>query len=336
MPTSLSTKKRRLSNIFSKTSTVPCACVAVTTAIEVRSAGNAGQGPSSIFGIWPPRSSWISSRCPGGTRTRRLPHLDVDAEPRERGQDREQVPGLDVLDRDVAARRGREADEAADLDVLGSDAPVAAVQLGDAVDAEDVRLDPLDLGAERDEEAAEVLDMRLAGGVADHRLALGEHGRHDDVLGRHHARLVEEDRLAAQPRRAHLEAAVDLDLDAELGEAVDVRVEPAPPDHVAAGRRHGRAAEAREQRAGEQERGADAAAQLLVELGLVHAGRVDPDLVLARATRRRRRRRSAARPSSGRRGSAARSSAARARSRAPWRRGSAARRSCSRPRGRCR
>ena len=218
----------------------------------------------------------------------------------------------------------------------GRDAPVAAVQLGDALDAEHVRLDPLDLGAERDEEAAEILDVRLAGGVPDHRLALGEHGGHDDVLGRHHARLVEEDRLAAQPRRAHLEAAVDLDLDAELGEPVDVRVEPAPPDHVAAGRRHGRAAEAREQRAGEQERGADAAAQLLVELGLVHADGVDPDLVLAeplgvgadvdqQLDHRLRRR-----------GSAARSSAAPARSRAPWRRGSAGRRSCSRPRGRCR
>ena len=45
--------------------------------------------------------------------------------------------------------------------------------------------------------------------------------------------------------------------------------------------RHDHAAEAREQRAGEQERRADAAAELLVELGLVDAGRVDPDLVLA-------------------------------------------------------
>ena len=55
--TSLSTKNRRLSNIFSKISTVPRACVATVTAIDVRSAGNAGHGPSSIFGIWPPRSS---------------------------------------------------------------------------------------------------------------------------------------------------------------------------------------------------------------------------------------------------------------------------------------
>ena len=40
------------------------------------------------------------------------------------------------------------------------------------VDPEDVRADPLDLGADRDEEAAEILDVRLAGGVADDRLAL--------------------------------------------------------------------------------------------------------------------------------------------------------------------
>ena len=51
METSLSTKKSRLSNIFSKMRTVPCDCVAQVSAIEVRSAGNAGQTPLSIFGI---------------------------------------------------------------------------------------------------------------------------------------------------------------------------------------------------------------------------------------------------------------------------------------------
>jgi hypothetical protein len=49
--TSLSTKNSRLSNIFSKMRMVPRACVATVTAIEVRSAGNAGQMPLSIFGI---------------------------------------------------------------------------------------------------------------------------------------------------------------------------------------------------------------------------------------------------------------------------------------------
>ena len=65
--TSLSTKNRRLSNIFSKIRIVPRAWVATMTAIEVMSAGNAGHGPSSIFGIAPPRSSRIASSWPGGT-----------------------------------------------------------------------------------------------------------------------------------------------------------------------------------------------------------------------------------------------------------------------------
>ena len=44
---------------------------------------------------------------------------------------------------------------------------------------------------EGDEEAAEILDVRLAGGVPEHGLALGEHGCHDRVLGPHHGGLVE-------------------------------------------------------------------------------------------------------------------------------------------------
>jgi hypothetical protein len=71
--TSLSTKNRRFSNIFSKTRIVPHACVATATAIDVRSAGNAGQGPSSIFGTWSPRSFWITSSWSGGTRSQPSP-----------------------------------------------------------------------------------------------------------------------------------------------------------------------------------------------------------------------------------------------------------------------
>jgi hypothetical protein len=48
--TSLSVKNMRDSNIFSWISTVPWHWVAVTSAIDVRSAGNAGQGPSSTLG----------------------------------------------------------------------------------------------------------------------------------------------------------------------------------------------------------------------------------------------------------------------------------------------
>src|SRR2546426_915185 len=66
IPMSLSTKKSRDSNSFSKMSNSPSHCVATTIAIDIRSAGNWGQGPSSSSGTWPPRSarmrrSWLSS-----------------------------------------------------------------------------------------------------------------------------------------------------------------------------------------------------------------------------------------------------------------------------------
>src|SRR5438874_3921057 len=66
MPISLSTKNSRDSNSFSNTSSRPSHCEATTIAIDIRSAGNAGQGPSSSFGTCPPRSgrmrrSWSAS-----------------------------------------------------------------------------------------------------------------------------------------------------------------------------------------------------------------------------------------------------------------------------------
>ena len=56
METSLSTKNKRFSNIFSKISTSPSDWVASASAMLVRSAGKAGHGPSSIFAIASPSS----------------------------------------------------------------------------------------------------------------------------------------------------------------------------------------------------------------------------------------------------------------------------------------
>jgi hypothetical protein len=85
----------------------------------------------------------------------------------------------------------------------------------------------------------------------------------------------------SQAVRPELEPLADVDLRAKLGEGVDVRVEPAPADHVAAGRRHARAAQACEQRAGEQERRADLARERRVQLVRGDVGCMDADLVLA-------------------------------------------------------
>src|SRR6185312_9998374 len=83
--------------------------------------------------------------------------LPADAESLERGPDGDEVLGDDVLDDDFALRHRREADEARHLDVVRADAPFAAVELVDSADAENVGADALDLGAERDEEAAQIL-----------------------------------------------------------------------------------------------------------------------------------------------------------------------------------
>ncbi len=77
--------------------------------------------------------------------------------------------------------------------------------------------------------------------------------------------LVEVD-VGAGQAAAQLVAPVELDLGAEPGKGVDVRIEPAAADHVAARRRDARAAEPREQRPGEQERRADPAGERGVDL----------------------------------------------------------------------
>ena len=133
--------------------------------------------------------------------------------------------------------------------------------------------------SERDEEPAEILDVGLARGMADHGLALGKRRRHDRVLGAHDRGLVEVDALATETARLHLVRAVQLDVDAELLKRMDVRIQPPAPDHVAARRWHPYAPEARQERAGEQERRTDLPAEIGVEVGLVDAARIDPYLV---------------------------------------------------------
>src|SRR6266511_1441209 len=167
----------------------------------------------------------------------RLTDLDPDAEPLQPGKDRDQIRGPHLLDRHVAARDGGAADEAPDFDVVGADAPLAASELTDTLDPQLVRADAADSSAARVEEAAQVLHVRLARGIRDHRLAAGKRGGHDRVLGARHARLVEVHRGPGEPVRAHVEPALEVDLRAELGERVDVDVEPPTADRIASGQR---------------------------------------------------------------------------------------------------
>ena len=143
-------------------------------------------------------------------------------------------------------------------------------------------------------------------------------------------------RVPRRPFDGELEDAVDRDVGSERRKRVHVRVESPAADHVAAGRWHDDAPEARQQRAGEQERSANLARELGVEVGLARPPRHPRGRRSGRSTRRRRRGRREARPSSRRRGCAGRSRAAPLRKRARTPRGSGARRSCCPTRARFR
>jgi len=125
--------------------------------------------------------------------------------------------------------------------------------------------------------------MRFARRVAEHCLSLRKNRGHDGVLRRHHAGLVEEHARTAQVRRLELvQATSEIHHCAELVEGVQMRIEPPAPDHVAARRRHRRAAEAREQRSSQEERRADLAAEAFVRSRLRRASGVDAHLVQSR------------------------------------------------------
>ena len=84
-----------------------------------------------------------------------------------------------------------------------------------------------------------------------------QRGGHQRVLRAHHGRLVHEEVARAAGRRRARRGGCrgpSSTVGAEREERVEVRVQPAAADHVAAGRRHQRGAEAGQQRPGDQER----------------------------------------------------------------------------------
>ena len=261
----------RFSNIHSWMSAEPAHCVASATAIEVRSAGNAGQGPSWTLILCSPTSRAMTRSWPPGTMTSLPSSSRAQAEAVEDEADHAQVAGDRVADAQLAAGDARERHERADLDVVGADRVIAAVQLGGAVDGQHVGADALDVGAHLHEHAREVLDVRLAGGVADDRRARACAAAASSAFS---VAITDGSSMKTSPARsprgrAQVDVAAVLEGRAERGEGVEVRVQAPAADDVAAGRRHAHAAEAREQRAGEQERGADALRQLAVDDRLV-------------------------------------------------------------------
>ena len=173
----------------------------MASAMLVRSAGKAGQGPSSILETASPSSDLMRSFWSGRHHHVVAVDLDLAAEPLEAQPGHAQVVRHHVADAQLAAGAGGERDEAAHLDVVGPDRVVGAAQLLLAVHDHQVRADALDAGAHLHQQASEVLHVRLAGGVVDHRGAGRQRGGHQGVLGGHHRRLVHEEVACVQARR---------------------------------------------------------------------------------------------------------------------------------------
>ena len=162
---------------------------------------------------------------------------------------------IDALDRHLAAGHAGERHERADLDVVGRDGVVAAVRAGRrrgrssrwsrsrrsrAPILTSMRARSCTCGSEA------ALRMTVSPGVSAAAISAFSVAITDGSS-------IRKSQARQAARGGQQDVAAVVDLRAERLERVEVRVEPAAADHVAAGRRHQRAAVAREQRAGEQE-----------------------------------------------------------------------------------
>jgi hypothetical protein len=120
--------------------------------------------------------------------------------------------------------------------------------------------------------------MRLAGGVAHEGLALAHHGGHQDVLGAGDRGFVKEHLgTGSGPLHRKVVAAVEADGGAQLLQAIEMRVQPAAADHVAAGRKTACLAGAVQQRRHTQDGGAHLVAQGAADLTGIDTGHLDAD-----------------------------------------------------------
>jgi hypothetical protein len=164
------------------------------------------------------------------------------------------------------------------LDPVRQNVVARAAQALDTLDHDLVGPGAADLRAHRDQEVGEIDDLRLARRVLDDRLAFGERRGHQQVLGAGDGDGLEHQARADQAVRARTDVAVlDLDVRAHRLQSRDVDVHGPRADRAAAGQRHVGAAEARQQRAQHDDRGAHRAHQLVGRDGLADRRCVDLD-----------------------------------------------------------
>ena len=148
-----------------------------------------------------------------------------------------QVMGSHPLDGDRRIGDGREADEGTDLDVVGADGELGPGERSPSFDGQDIGADALNLGAHLHEQIGEVLDVGLARRIAQDGPSFRRRGGHEGVLGTGDARFVEEDVVTVQLLRLEIEGRADIDGGAQALEGEEMSIHPAPSDHVAPGGR---------------------------------------------------------------------------------------------------
>ena len=135
-----------------------------------------------------------------------------------------------------------------------------------AANGHGVSADAFNLGAERDEKLGEVLNVWLAGSVAEHSGTGCCGGSDQRVLGGGDARLVEENIRPPEAVDAHVDHLAVGEAGAELLEGEEMCIESAPTNDVAARRRKRHLPTAREERRSEKDRRPDLRAQRRIEV----------------------------------------------------------------------
>ena len=187
----------------------------------------------------------------------------------ERAAQRGQMVHVGALQQQVAPGNGGGAGIGAGLDAIGNDAMRRAVQRIHAIDDQLAGAQAADARAHGDEAGHQIADFRLARGIGDDRLALGQARRHQQVLGGADRGEGQLDRGAAQPPLdAGIDiAAIEADFGAHQLQALEVQVHRPRADRAAAGQRDAGLPHARQQRAEHQDGGTHLAHDVVRRLG---------------------------------------------------------------------
>ena len=186
------------------------------------------------------------------------PHLGPYPEPLKGSRDHRHLLYVRIDDRQLRGGHGSHADEAPHLDHIRQDPVTRPAEMADSLDGQPIACDALDLSPHRDQQSAELLHVRLAGGIVDRRRPLRQHCCHDDIGGAGHRGLLQEHILPMETllgtEGEELRILVVVKGGPQVDESLEVGIEASASDLISSRLGDRRLAEAREQRTYQQDR----------------------------------------------------------------------------------